>query len=48
VHAVLLAMLLRGLVRDGLLLLHVVRVAAEPAVAAPDAVPGVHVLPHSY
>jgi len=47
VHAVLLEVLLRGHVRDGGLVLHGVRVAAEPAVAAPDAVHGVHVLPHS-
>jgi len=47
VHAVLLAVLLRGHVQDGVLLLLVVRVAAELAVAAADVVHRVHVLPHS-
>jgi len=47
VHAVLLEVLLPGHVRDGVLLLRVVRVAAEPAVAAADAVHRDHVLPHS-
>jgi len=44
---VLLEVLLRGHVRDGALLLRVVRVAAELAVAAADAVHRVHVFPHS-
>ena len=48
VHAVLLAVLLRGHVRDGVLLLLVVRVAAELAVAAADAVHRVDDLPHSW
>jgi len=47
VLAVMLAVLLRGHVRDGVLLLLVVRVAAELSVAAADAVHRVHVLPHS-
>jgi len=47
VHAVLLEVLRRGHVRDGVQLLRVVRIAAEPAVVAADAVHRVHVLPHS-
>ena len=44
----LLAVLLREHVRDGVLLLLVVRVAAELAVAAADAVHRVDDLPHSW
>jgi len=44
---VLLAVLLRGHVGDGVLLLLIVRVAADLAVTAADAVHRVHVLPHS-
>jgi len=47
VHAVLLPVLLRGHVQDGVLLLLIVRVVAELAVAAADAVHRVHVFPHS-
>jgi len=47
VHAVLLEVLPRGHVGDGVLPLLVVRVAAELAVTAADAVHRVHVLPHS-
>jgi len=47
VHTVLLAVLLRGHVRNGVLLSLVVRFEAELAVAAADAVHLVDDLPHS-